>query len=364
MKTLLPHFLILSVSSLLVGCGETPADEAQSKSEEKAVAPKEAEVTTAEPGQQATGDASGFAAIAAAKVGDGVNVQGDDNAWFFLNRELKQMALGAFWEGDWAGVAANGTDPIPSMVEFNNLLKEKGIELIAVPVPAKASIYPDKLDASAKPSDPIALSPIIERLKSEGVNAIDFEKIAREYRAANPDVKLWCEQDAHYTPTTAKMIAELVAKEIGDKVAGTGSFTRAAETEIEIVGDQIKGSDWEGNVAKEKLKVEIVDGVEPDPESPVLLIGDSHTLVFQEGGSNGMHCKGAGVFDQLAAELKLAPDLVGVRGSGLVQARKQLFFHAKEHPGYWEKKKVVVWIFSVREFTQSSDKIIKIPLEK
>jgi hypothetical protein len=71
------------------------------------------------------------------------------------------------------------------------------------------------------------------------------------------------------------------------------------------------------------------------------------------------------LLDQLAFELQFAPDHVGVRGSGLVQARKQLFFQkGSAIPGYWDKKKVVVWVFSVREFTQSSDRIMTIPIER
>ena len=307
---------------------------------------------------------AGFAKKAAAKVGDSFSVQGDDDAWFFLNREIKQMALGAFWDGDWAASAANRTDPLPSIIEFNDLLKTNGVDLIFVPVPAKASIYPDKLDATAKPTDPIALSPIIEKLNKAGVNTIDFEKVARDHRAANPGEKLWCEQDAHFTPLAAKMIAQLVAKEMGGKVKGDKKFTRKPATELKIVGDQVKGTDWEGKIPQETIAIEEVAGVEPDPTSSVLLMGDSHTLVFQEGGSNGMHCKGAGIFDQLSFELGLPLDLVGVRGSGLMQARKNLYRQAKANPGYWGTKKVVVWVFSVREFTQSSDKILmgKIPL--
>ena len=105
-------------------------------------------------------------------------------------------------------------------------------------------------------------------------------------------------------------------------------------------------------------------GVVPDPESSVLILGDSHTLVFHAGKEAGMHCTGAGVADHLAARLGFVPDLVGVRGSGLVQARKQLFYKATANPGYWSKKKVVIWLFSVRELTQSSDRLISIPIDR
>lgn len=320
--------------------------------------------------------AAAFAEAAAAKVAEKPNVQGADPEWFFLVRELKQMALGKFWEKNWAEIAQNQTDPLPSMVEFQSLLKAKGVDLIIVPVPAKASIYPDRLDASFAPGDPWPLTPYLEKMKAAGLSVIDLEPVMRQYREAQPGERLWCAQDAHYSPLACEIVAGLVKKEI-EKGEWYGAqakeeLKRSDPAPLEIVGDQIKGSEWEGKVAKETLTVryagradgERVSPVAPDPASPVLLMGDSHTLVFQEGASGGMHAKGAGLFDQLSYECGFPIDLVGVRGSGLVQARRNLFMAATQTPDYWEKKKVVVWVFSVREFTQSFDKIIPIPIER
>ncbi len=320
--------------------------------------------------------AAAFAKAAGEHVAEKPNVQGDNAEWFFLVRELKQMALGKFWEQDWAQVAQNQTNPIPSMVEFNDLLKAKGVQLIVVPVPAKASIYPDKLDARFAPGDPWPLTPFLDQMRAAGLDVLDIEPLMRQRRDAQPGEKLWCAQDAHYSPLACRIIAEKVKAEIekGDWYAAQPKeeLKRSDPAELEIVGDQVKGSEWEGQVAKETLPVEYagrlngdrIEPVEPDRDSPVLLLGDSHTLVFQEGASGGMHCKGAGLFDQLSYELGFPVDLVGVRGSGLVQARRNLFMTATQAPDYWAKKKVVVWVFSVREFTQSYDKLISIPIER
>ena len=159
------------------------------------------------------------------------------------------------------------------------------------------------------------------------------------------------------------LITQLVAPNTIDAIRGPLSS-------IEIVGDQVKGSEWEGSTAKETLQVTYAgtsngERIEPVPasdDSPVLLIGDSHTLVFSEGGD--MHTKAAGLRDHLQAEFGYPLAHVGVRGSGLVQARRQLYQKAAPNPTFWESKKLVVWTFSVREFTQSFDKLISIPIEK
>jgi alginate O-acetyltransferase complex protein AlgJ len=376
---------------VLVGCdeagGENRADAPATNGNGKATAPAEGtgipEVIGApaisDPAEGRAGSeerAKEFMKAAADRVEEKPSVQGADPKWFFLVRELKQMALGKFWTKDWAKVTQNKTNPIPSMVEFRDLLKAKGVELIVVPVPAKASIYPDKLDASFAPGDPYPLTPLIEKMQKAGLNAIDLESVMRQRREAQPDEKLWCEQDAHFSPMACEVIAGIIKTEVekGEWYAALPKeeLKRSDPTPLEIEGDQIKGSEWEGQVAKEVLNVQYagrekegrIEPLEPDRESPVLLLGDSHTLVFQEGASSGMHCKGGGLFDQLSYELGFPLDLAGVRGSGLVQARKTLFYTAAPIDGYWENKKAVVWVFSVREFTQSFDKIIPIPIEK
>ena len=59
-----------------------------------------------------------------------------------------------------------------------------------------------------------------------------------------------------------------------------------------------------------------------DRNSPVLLIGDSHTLVFNDGGD--LHTRGAGLADHLTLELGFAIDHIGIRGSGTTVPRIEL----------------------------------------
>jgi len=88
-----------------------------------------------------------------------------------------------------------------------------------------------------------------------------------------------------------------------------------------------------------------------DPGSPVVVDGDSHALIFQAGGD--MHARGAGLADQLALEMGMPVDLIGVRGSGATPARINLFRRAQQNPSYWDGKRVVIWVFAAREFTES-----------
>lgn len=311
-----------------------------------------------------------FAEAAAAKVLQTPSVRGDLPDWFFPVREVKHLATGRFWEKPWEEVAANQTDPLPGILEFHGLLAARGIRLLVVPVPAKASIYPETLVTGFQAGEVTPLAPYLQRLTEAGVEVLDLEPIFLQTRAARPDQLLYCRQDAHFSPASAEIIPALIARQIPfEETSALGYYALGEPVVLTFTGDQITGSEWEGSVAPETQPLRQVSrggvvGVAPDPASPVLLLGDSHTLVFHEGAEAGMHCSGAGVLDHLAIRYGFAPDLVGVRGSGLVQARKQLFYKASATPGYWDGKKLVIWLFSAREFTQSTDKPMAIPLTK
>ena len=91
--------------------------------------------------------------------------------------------------------------------------------------------------------------------------------------------------------------------------------------------------------------------VTPDPNSPIVLLGDSHNLVFHEG--DDMHARGAGLPDQLALELGLPLDVVAVRDSGATPARVTLLHRAQGDPTYWNRKCLVIWCFAASELTES-----------
>lgn len=310
-----------------------------------------------------------FALEVANRIAGKPSVRGDEDQWLFLVRELRHLSTGRFWEKSWEELAVNQTNPVPSIVEFQEMLSERGKRLILVPVPAKGRIYPEKLSAAFSLEEVDSLSGFVAELREAGLAVIDLDAAFREQREANDDAQLYCAQDAHFSPFGIELIADLIVMELGSKAVSSSEITRRNEEALSITGDQVVGSEWEGSIPSEALPVRLIEfggepGVNPDPESPYLLLGDSHTLVFHQGKEAGMHCRGGGLLDQLSFRLGRPLDLVGVRGSGLVQARKQLFYRASEDPGFWDKKELVIWMFSEREFTQSSDRIVSIPLDR
>ena len=109
-----------------------------------------------------------------------VNAMSGADGWLFLTSELRFLAQGSFWGNAAAKTArhksGNG-DPIPAIVDFHRQLKERGIELLLVPVPPKAAIYPDKLGL-ANVTGPAASAPYLEEfykeLRAHDINVLDL----------------------------------------------------------------------------------------------------------------------------------------------------------------------------------------------
>jgi alginate O-acetyltransferase complex protein AlgJ len=302
-----------------------------------------------------------FAAFAAKAEADQRAAVAGKDGWLFLTAELRHLGVGRFW-GDAAMAASRSTrqdaaDPLPAILDFQAQLKQAGIELVFMPVPAKAAIYPDKLlDAPAPKQGDRGLTgaddEFLKLCAGHGVSVLD---LAPAFRAARTDetVPVYCLTDSHWSGRGCEVAAELLSKAIRARPWFAGVSVRKFKSERrdrKITGDltEIVG----GNVPAETLRLRVVtddSGAPPSDwrESPVLLMGDSHTLVFHAG--EDMHGTGAGLADQLAFELGFPVDVVGVRGSGATPARINLMRRQDNLAG----KKLVIWCFSVREFTEA-----------
>ena len=305
----------------------------------------------------AAGEDSGtvFRALCAQKAaeGDAMAIAGTDG-WLFLRSELRHIGVGTFWGEAAAKVSKASSpdkaDPLPAIVDFHEQLKAKGIELILAPVPCKALVYPEKLGGPAAGRVDTVHQEFYQQLAAKGVKVLDLADAFAKEKAKGPD--LYCKTDTHWSPYACELTAKLIKERLGARTwlpAKPGAFTSAAEKRT-IVGDLTDGK------GSEELPIRVVTGADgaalEDKASPIILLGDSHTLVFHAG--QDLHGTGAGLADQLAAELGMAVDVIGVRGSGATPARVNLLRRAKSDAGYLAGKKLIIWCFAAREFTESS----------
>ncbi|SDP47297.1 alginate O-acetyltransferase complex protein AlgJ [Desulforhopalus singaporensis] len=299
-----------------------------------------------------------------AATDDGTSVVAGEEGWLFLKEELQHIGAGPFW-GENAPAATRTrkkeyADPVPAIVAYNKLLAKQGIKLYLMPVPPKALIYSDKVSASVDPAsveqDLAVYKEFYRLLEKEGVSVIDLIPLLR---ADDPDKeKLYCRTDTHFSVTGLSYFAKEAAQKIKesdwyDDYPKT-SYRVSSQSAV-IQGDlqQMSGGQGQG----EEIDLAVVTqektgkGIESDPASPVILLGDSHTLVFSAGGD--LHAKGSGLFDHLSKELGFAVDLLGVRGSGVTPARIKFYQRSKKQGDYLKGKKVMIWCFAARDFTGS-----------
>ena len=300
-------------------------------------------------------------------------VQGEDG-WLFMGGELRHLGSGKFWGEDAKAVSKAGkpelADPIPAIVDFNNQLKAEGIQLIVLPVPPKAVVYPDKLvpEMAVDAKVDVFLQGFYAELRKQGVDLLDLTERFREERAKGGD-PLYCKQDTHWSGRACEIAAKEVLGRVGNPDWLKNSMAKQYKSDIQAT--EISGDLWvalnDGSVEKETVNLRHISGpdgglIEPMRESAVLLMGDSHCLVFHAG--EDMHARGAGLADQLAVELGFPVDLIGTRGSGSTAVRVDLFRRWRKSPDYYEGKKVIVWCFTARDFSESINGWKTVPIRK
>ena len=268
-------------------------------------------------------------------------VAGGDG-WRFLPAELRFASKLGSPEIVWETESA-----VAVVVDFAAQLKAAGISLVVVPVPPKVMLNGKAFDLSdeelAKMRE--GWEKILGELSSRQVTVVD---LAGDFTTVVDGA--FCHRDSHWSgPGIARAAEKLLPFLPGAKPASAADWTETL----------IKG-DLGGEPESVKLRFRHWPGDDGAAKgSPVLLLGDSHVLVFHLGGD--MLAAGAGLPEELGAVLGSRPEVLGVRGSGATSSRLQLARRVRTEPEWFASKKTVIWVFAGREFTEA-DMWKKIPV--
>ena len=288
--------------------------------------------------------------------------------WLFLGSELRFLGVEKFWgggpgKGKAAASNSGGGAPLAAIVDFNRQLKALGVRLVVLPVPPKAWISKHAPTAGKAGVKADSLGNFYRELGSQGVEVLDLRSMFSKREAAGE--LMFCKTDSHWSGRGCVAAAQAVAERVDSlRQAATPPFAQQWK-EYEIKGDLGELlSDKTKKPAEESVSLrQIADAqgnaLANNAESPLLLIGDSHTLVFRE-----FQGERAGLADQLAFETGIVPDVIGTRGSGANAVRVSLFRRNLKDPRYLASKKVVVWCFAAREFTEADQGWQLIPLSR
>jgi len=276
-----------------------------------------------------------------------------------------------------------------AILHFRDLLAERGITLLVLPVPGKPSVYPDQLTRrhTAEPA-PFA-SPtfeLIARLRREQVEVVDLFSVFAEGRTtgANP---LYLAQDTHWSPGGVRLAADTAAtrlRELGLAPAPSRQF-RIETVELQRWGDVLEMMQIPGLRAAFPAQTvrceQVVDASLgplvptssdrpgtyrfPGQQATVLVLGDSFLRIYQfpeprslgerpasttaggveEVGTKRLLPGSAGFVSQLARALQAPVDAIYSDGGASTDVRRKL----STNPEILEGKKVVIWEFVERD---------------
>ncbi len=266
-------------------------------------------------------------------------------------------------------------DPLLAIQEFQQQLKQQGIELILLPTPVKGSIHPEyffKRNYSV-PLQNRSWSDFIMSLKEKDVLFFDPTVLFTELRNKEP-APLYLQTDTHWQPEGMEAAAEELAGFISRTIPLSDSsdaatvFLRKEQT-VSNRGDidaMLLLPDQLNPYAKETVTIHPVvrsDNIlwQPDSEAEVLLLGDSFSNIYSLAGMGWG--AGAGFAEQLSYYLQRPIDVITQNDAGAAATREILSRDLARGRNKLANKKVVVWQFAARELSSGDWKKINMTLQ-
>jgi hypothetical protein len=271
----------------------------------------------------------------------------------------------AYVVGGDLGKQPGNKNPIPAIVRFRELLAKHGVDLLFVPVPTKEELFPERAatppGGDAAPFARLAgqvVNPFERKfladLAASGVETVDLLPAFLAERAHDAASKepLYQAQDTHWTSRGLELAARLVAERVQRypwyrAVAGHQLGYHTKDASFSRHGDLCSRLPEleQARYAPETLvghQVVSASGAlyDDDPDSPIVLLGDSFTGVYEL-----MDCEHAGVSAHLAKDLGTPVDLVMSYGGGPNVRAKLL----RRGEGALASKKLVIWMMTARD---------------
>ena len=302
--------------------------------------------------------------VLANRLGKGGNgVVPGHYGWLFDQRELKALTGIGPLEANVTQPHSPTSKAKDEILAFARNLKERGIPLVLVPIPMKASLYPEALtnvdiDDSPAPLYHPAQKALYEQLAKDGVHVLDITDPLLKLKARHKDAFLL--QDSHWTPEAMQEIARAVTTHVRLKYPGLvpadplilntkapdgaslGDLAERLYREPELVTGE-----------ESKVLVSFPD-LESDPKSPITLLGDDFVSIFDDPslGFAGDKPRKAGFAQHLALYLGVRIDTITVHNGAATEARKRF---ASRFEDEIRAKKLVIWLVPARDLMLSSD---------
>ncbi len=269
--------------------------------------------------------------------------------------------------------AATRPDPRPAILDLHRQLRERGIRLLLLPVPTKATLHPDGLAPGERPAPARLHNPSYDRLLAEltgaGVAVLDpTETLARFRHGCACDAYL--RTDSHWSPGAVDAVAAALAAQIRERVphlaepAATWRRRPAGHRGRGDLARTLRLPAWGDLYPPEAIHTERVAAAagrpwQPDPGAQILLLGDSFTNVYSDPGLGWGSA--AGLAEQLAFHLRRGVDRIAVNNAGAQSSRRRLAQQLRADPERLSGKELLIWQFAARELAGGDWPLIELP---
>ena len=260
-------------------------------------------------------------------------------------------------------------DPLLAIRQFKQQLAERGIELILMPTPVKASLHPDEFYGAhyELPLQNRSWDQFLNALEKEGVQYFDPAEYLATKRTLGAS-QLFLQTDTHWSPEAMASVAGKLSDFLEDRIKFSGrkssqqqkkeSITNRGDIDAMLLLPKEKDPYQEETVQIQQVVSSKNELWKSDGDAEILLLGDSFSNIYSLSGMDwGM---GAGFAEQLSYYLQRPLDCILQNDAGAFATRELL---AKELAGGKDRlkgKKVVIWQFATRELSSGDWKEIEL----
>jgi hypothetical protein len=332
-------------------------------------------------------------------------IRGRDG-WVFYRPDVEYLAEGATAvSAESSKVQDSRQKVLQAILTFRDQLKERGIDLVMVPMPNKSSVYPEKLIGSQAVTSPTRQ--LIADLRAQGVATADLFARFEKTRAEDPpsDEALYWLHDTHWTPAGAELAADEVARVVRSTgwVPQTPHPFKTRTLTMRRYGDILAmmqlGDLRSGRYYPESVCHQVLDETygplmpsrsdrpgtyrHPSHAANILVLGDSFSRIYQAtepkamgeiidpdplppnsnvaGRSDNPYAPlpgSAGFISHLALDLQTPIDYIVSNGGASTDVRRKL----SVYPEILAGKRLVIWEFAERDVLLTSGGWQAVPL--
>ncbi len=264
--------------------------------------------------------------------------------WLFLPESLQ------LFTADPAGAADLAS--VHFLANISGQLEDRGIQFVYVSVPAKSTVNP-RLAVGAGAAEPPnrQVRQALQVLRDQGVEVLDLTQALQSEKPGATFLKT----DTHWNPQGIDQAAKALAEHARDHAPAVVAEFSAEPDQRKFLGDLVRNlpADLQQHFRQETVQAQVVQNSEGEPvgadnpDSPILILGDSYTVIFE----SGLHGRNAGLASQLARHAGTPVHQIATQGGGPGLVRdlaRQMAQATRQNQDFLGQTRIIFFVMTER----------------